>query len=222
MKISRDSHEIIAEFVENNCRVLDVGCAYGDLGALLKEKGCYVVGVEIDEARAKEASQKLDEVVVGDIEKMDLEKKFSKPFDVIVLGDILEHLVDPEAVLTKVRRILIDNGYIVVSLPSIGYWRARAKIFLGKFEYTSGGVFEKTHLRFFTYSTAKHMIEKCGYKVVAEAYTYQPWGWKGLIDRILIRLRKQLGAFQFVFKAVKTHLRTSENEYRGCTNLLTC
>lgn len=198
-----ESHQRIVEYVGKNKRVLDVGCGGGEVGAALKHMGCYVVGIEKNPELAERASKVLDRVLVGDVENDELLEQVSDTFDVIVFGDVLEHLIDPEAVLRKIRDYLRDGGFVVVSVPNIGYWRARGKILLGKFEYSDSGVFDRTHLRFFTYDSAKRMIESCGFKVVEESYTRQPWGWKGFVDSILLRISKRWGAFQFVFKAVK-------------------
>lgn len=63
---------------------------------------------------------------------------------------------------------------------------------------------DRTHLRFYTYSTAKRLIESCGYKIVYEDVTIShPDKWIGKVDKLLVKIRKNLGAFQFIFKAVK-------------------
>jgi len=89
--------------VGKNKRVLDVGCATGYLSKKFREKGCYVVGVEIDEDAGFLARQNWNDVIIGDIESI----KIPYPndfFDVIVCADILEHLKRPDLVLLKLKK----------------------------------------------------------------------------------------------------------------------
>src|SRR5688572_24540602 len=92
-------------FIPPNARILDVGCSSGNLGAALKEqKGDTVVGIDIDEPDIQKAKQVLDEAHVVDLEKDDL-GRFGK-FDVIIMADVIEHLIDPVGVLKKLRPLL--------------------------------------------------------------------------------------------------------------------
>src|SRR5438270_13933851 len=84
-----NSHTLMIELIGSNREVLDVGCANGYLGKILKDRGCTVVGVELEEAAADEAKEILDEVVVGSAETLDLVKELgAERFDVIVFGDV--------------------------------------------------------------------------------------------------------------------------------------
>src|SRR5215207_1882662 len=90
------SHALIVELVGHGKRVLDVGCAAGDLAEVLTEHGCKVTGIEIDPEAARQAERRCERVIVGDVEDLDLSGNLDdESFDVIVLGDVLEHLKDP-------------------------------------------------------------------------------------------------------------------------------
>src|SRR5688572_21871280 len=109
-----NSHTLMVELVGGSKRVLDVGCATGYLAKALVERGCTVSGLEFDAQAAEEARSHLDRLVVGDLETMDLAEAFGdERFDVIVFGDVLEHLRDPLAALRKAEALLADRGSVV-------------------------------------------------------------------------------------------------------------
>src|SRR5688572_27606678 len=121
-----NSHTLMVELVGWNRDVLDVGCANGYLGKVLKDRGCTVVGVEIDAEAARDAKEVLDEVVVGSLEELDLAERFGpERFDVVVFGDVLEHLRDPLVTLRQARRVLRPSGHIVISLPNVAHGSVR-------------------------------------------------------------------------------------------------
>jgi len=146
--------------------VLDVGCAEGAFGSLLKtERGATVWGVEINREAASIAAGKIDEVLIGDIVDVynDLPKSH---FDCIIFNDILEHLVDPWSILKSLSSCLTKNGYIVASIPNIRYYKVIDDLVFRKiFEYQPYGVLDETHLRFFTESTIKSLITSCGFSI---------------------------------------------------------
>ncbi len=144
-------------------RVLDVGCGAGSLGGIIKNYGNYVAGVTISKEEAAIARKKLDKVFVFDVEK-----KLPKlgAYDVILFGDILEHLRDPWSVLAKFRKCLAEHGRVVVSVPNIATWNIRLGLLSGKFHYTKTGLMDETHIRFFTSKTARQLVLKAGYRII--------------------------------------------------------
>jgi 2-polyprenyl-3-methyl-5-hydroxy-6-metoxy-1,4-benzoquinol methylase len=152
-------------------RVLDVGCATGKLGALLKAReGCEVHGVEINSAAAEQARLALDSVMVGDAEKLDL--PFPDGFfDCLIYADVLEHLRNPQEMLLRHTRHLAPGGWVVVSVPNVRSWETLSPlIFRGAWRYQEAGVLDRTHLRFFTRRSAQEMVEGAGYRVVRTVY----------------------------------------------------
>ena len=184
------------QLVEPNKRVLDVGCASGLLGKELKQqKNCHMVGIEIEERAARKATNIYDRVVVADIEYLETIPFSRKYFDIIVLGDVLEHLKNPEKVLQMLREYLADNGYVLISVPNVAHWRIRLKLLFGKFNYSKYGILDENHLRFYTQKTFKQMVEQCGYRVERlEGFGFL-WSniWRGLLASAFIikALKKQ-------------------------------
>lgn len=87
-------------------------------------------------------------------------------FDAIMFSDVLEHMIEPEAALRAAVPLLSDSGVVVASLPNIRHWRGIKSIFIkGEFTYTDSGLFDRTHLRFFTRSTMLRLFETSGFVV---------------------------------------------------------
>jgi len=126
----------MVEMVGSNKNVLDVGCATGYLAKTLKAFGNTVTGLEYDPEAAERARQFADKVVVADLDHSDLTDVLAgETFDVIVFGDVLEHLRDPLPPLRQARSLLAPGGYIVISIPNVAHGDVRMSLLLGRFTY---------------------------------------------------------------------------------------
>ena len=114
-----------------------------------------MVGIDIDEARAKLAQERLNKVIVANVEKMERDPFPDGYFDIIIFADVLEHLKEPETVLRRFKKYLKKDGYALISIPNIANWKMRVYLLFGKWHYKDVGLLDKTHLRFFTLKTAK-------------------------------------------------------------------
>jgi 2-polyprenyl-3-methyl-5-hydroxy-6-metoxy-1,4-benzoquinol methylase len=158
-----NSHTLMVELVGGTKRVLDVGCATGYLAKALAERGCTVSGVEYDAAAAEEARPHLARLVIGDLETMDLAEAFGDDrFDVIVFGDVLEHLKDPLPVLRAAKALLADRGSVVASIPNVAHGSVRLALLAGRFDYQELGLLDSTHVRFFTRSSVEDLFREAG------------------------------------------------------------
>ena len=200
-------------------RVLDIGCSTGVLGAGLKEKitGVYVAGIELDERMANLARNRLDQVVIADIEQLDLAKTWpSEPFDCIIMADILEHLKEPWAVLKKAVNILSDDGIVVISIPNIRHYSTIGSLlFFGYWPYRSRGIHDRTHLRFFTWKNVVELLDFAGLKPVRVIEKYRIIEHPHKLNRFshvlaLPGLRPFL-TFQYLVVASKKGKNTNEN-----------
>jgi len=148
-------------------RVLDVGCGAGALGKLLKEERGVeeVCGVEFIEEAYERAGKVLDRVLLGNIEEMALPWDDGH-FDCIICADVLEHLTDPSAVLAKLSRVLAPQGIIVISIPNARFFDVIRMLSYGSWTYCEQGIMDATHLRFFTRTDLRTMIENGGMEAV--------------------------------------------------------
>jgi 2-polyprenyl-3-methyl-5-hydroxy-6-metoxy-1,4-benzoquinol methylase len=187
-------------------RVLDLGCATGALGAGLKERGdVEVVGVELDPALAREAERRLDRVVVGSAD--DLGADLGR-FDALVAADVLEHLVDPWTALRQAVDLLEPGGTVVVSLPNVRFFETFWQLGVrGHWPRRDHGVFDATHLRWFTLRDARELLEQAGLEVdqVVPLIRIRPKGSR--FDRLFGWLASSplqgFFAFQYVLRGLK-------------------
>jgi 2-polyprenyl-3-methyl-5-hydroxy-6-metoxy-1,4-benzoquinol methylase len=146
-------------------RVLDVGCGAGANAADLRRMGVTeIVGIEIHEPSGVRAREVFDEVLIGAVEEQ--LPNVHGEFDTILCYDVLEHLVDPYAVVQQLRQIATPGGHLHVSLPNARNWTLMRDVALkGSFGYTKEGHRDATHLRWFTKRDAADMLTRAGWKV---------------------------------------------------------
>lgn len=161
-----DRDVILLRHVEDGKRVLELGCSTGYITRRLLQKKCTVTGIENDSEAARAARTTGARVLDRDLNSEDRFAGLQPEFDVVLMGDVLEHLVNPYEVLRQVRDLLSEGGYIVVCLPNVVHWLTRLQIALGQFSYQSVGTLDATHLRFFTPRSAHCMIEEAGYRLL--------------------------------------------------------
>ena len=156
---------IIYDFIPSGSRVLDIGCACGDLGVVLTEnKSCNVYGMEYD---GKSVQIALETLCYRHVWQCNLETlnitdfvDFSNFFDFIVFGDVLEHLQNPYLVVKKILTLLKPDGKCIISLPNVSHGSIKAQIIDDNFIYTPSGTLDETHLRFFTHKTISAFLAK--------------------------------------------------------------
>jgi SAM-dependent methyltransferase len=129
-------------------RALDAGAADGFLAERMTARGWRVTAVERDPVQAALARGKCEQVVVADL--AEAAPRLEGPFDAVVLGDVLEHLSDPLAVLRPLVRLVADGGVLIASVPNVAHLWVRLQLLAGRFEYAERGILDRTHLRFFT------------------------------------------------------------------------
>ena len=144
-------------------RLLDVGCAEGELSVSFLNAGWAVDAVEPDERDANVALQRGINVFVGSL--ADAAGSFADEYDCIVAADVLEHMADPLHAVGSLRDMLSRDGRLVVSLPNIAHLAIRAQLASGRFDYQDRGPLDRTHLRFFTRRTAIELLTSAGLRI---------------------------------------------------------
>ena len=136
-------------------RVLELGCANGLLGRRFKElhPGVQWCGVDVSADAVAAAAQHLDRAVQIDLDSADL-SVLGGGFDVIVIGDLLEHLRDPGRVLSALYDLGSDDARIACCLPNMGHLSVIERLVAGDISYDAAGLLDRTHTRFYTPSSA--------------------------------------------------------------------
>ena len=201
----RERPEIVALVPRGARRILDVGCGEGAMAQRVKQiPGVEeVVGIEMNEEAAAAASQRLDRVIIGDLEKLNLDFPDGY-FDCIICADVLEHLSDPWRSLWQLRRILSDDGVLLACLPNLRNAIPMLKILINRWEYEEEGIVDQTHLRFFTLHTMKKMFRDTGFEsqVVGQNY-YRDWKFR--IARVVtLGIMKPFSVFSYSLYARKS------------------
>ncbi|MGB5157996.1 class I SAM-dependent methyltransferase [Desulfobacterium sp. N47] len=192
--------------------VLEFGASTGYMTRFMAEElKCEVSIVEIDAKAGKLASQYSVNALFGDIENYEWEIEYNgKKFDYILFADVLEHLKYPSQVLKKAAVFLNPGGRIIISIPNAGYNGILADLWMNRFHYRETGLLDDSHIRFFTYESAKELVVNSGltikdicYKKVKLKKSEFKDGWKSLplVIKFLMKLRPMGSVYQFIIEA---------------------
>ena len=123
----KSEYRIIADIVQENTRVLDVGCDEGILMEFLKEnKSVDIRGIEISKKKVQICIAKGLTVIEGNAE-VDLKQFPNKSFDYVVLGQTLQAFVNPEKVIRELLRV---GKKAIVTIPNFGHWKVRLNLLI--------------------------------------------------------------------------------------------
>jgi 2-polyprenyl-3-methyl-5-hydroxy-6-metoxy-1,4-benzoquinol methylase len=150
----------------HDARILEVGCGAGATGALALslDKCATYCGIDICEPAAAIARERISEVLVGDVEKVELPWE-RESFDVLILSEVLEHLSDPWATLRRLRPLMKPAARVFASSPNVSHYSVISMLLRGHWELAEKGTMDRTHLRWMTPQSFCRMFEDCGYHV---------------------------------------------------------
>lgn len=212
-EVENNSHSCILRMVGFNKRVLEAGCASGHVSEKLKAQGCSVVGVEMDATVVQLAQPWVERVVIGDFDDGALWQELEgEDFDVVLFGDVLEHLRDPLSTLCEAVKHLRPSGVAVISVPNITHADVKVALLNGTFPYRDSGLLDRTHIHFFTKESVMDLVKRAGlipteiYRVTVPAFAteigVQPSDVSGEVLEAVVRERES-ETYQFVVRAVR-------------------
>ncbi|MHB1522330.1 MAG: class I SAM-dependent methyltransferase [Ferrimicrobium sp.] len=160
------THSTLLGLIPEHSRVLELGCASGYFGTLMQQRGCKVWGIDSDAA----ALARIPEGVYESVSHADLDSGPMYPLplhsaDVVLAADVLEHLREPAALLSRVHEVLAPWGLLIVSIPNVAHVSVRFPLLFGKFQYQSSGILDRTHLHFYTFASACELIDQAGFEI---------------------------------------------------------
>jgi 2-polyprenyl-3-methyl-5-hydroxy-6-metoxy-1,4-benzoquinol methylase len=152
-------------------KICEFGCGGGALAAAVRAKNpepIYYVGLEIDDAAIQRAKPHLDLAVQCNLDLIPSWRdneviSNSLPdnyFDCVIFGDVLEHLRDPENVLRQAVSKLRPGGAVITCIPNVQHWTVFANLVLGSWPQTDSGIFDRTHIRWFTLRDMVELLNK--------------------------------------------------------------
>jgi 2-polyprenyl-3-methyl-5-hydroxy-6-metoxy-1,4-benzoquinol methylase len=161
---------LLEEFAHPPRLLLDIGCASGQLGQVVKAQhpGCRTIGIEPDAATARLAAQNLDRVLCGRFEDFDLEAEGIAPgsVDTVVAADVLEHMYDPWHAMAGLKRYLSPDAQVILSIPNTrNLALIKALLDDGRWTYEETGALDITHVRFFTLREIEAFLVQTGYRL---------------------------------------------------------
>lgn len=166
--------DVLAHVPVAAARILDIGCSTGALGAAIKARqAARVVGVDVVPEYVLEAQARIDRAECMDARAFAEQRLEEERFDCIVCADVLEHLIDPWAVLATAVAHLDPGGIVIVSLPNV-LWFQNALRLLREHRWPreDQGIFDRTHLRWFSLSDAHDLVRSAGLEVVSTEFRF--------------------------------------------------
>lgn len=211
--------------------VLEFGCANGRMTKFMKEElHCKVYIVEYEFEAFQEALNYAENGICSNIMKFEWIEKFQKiKFDYIIFADVLEHLSNPKYVLQETKKLLKEDGRVLVSLPNVAHNDILINLYNDMFNYTSTGLLDDTHIHLFGKGNIKGLCEEAGYRIVSQEYTYCKTGESeqalGLNVpnelKKLLTFRRYGKVYQFVLELMKdenTSFSILDEEKQGVWN----
>ncbi|HKQ72075.1 MAG TPA: class I SAM-dependent methyltransferase, partial [Polyangiaceae bacterium] len=159
--------------VKERPKVLDIGCGCGGNARAVRalRPDAILYGIEPNPRAAELSSEIFDHLHRGDTQSW-LAQTQSEKFDAVILSDVLEHVADPMAFLRALTAHAgVRDARWVISVPNYAVWYNRIRTVLGRFEYTWSGLYDRTHLRFYTRRSVQKLLRECGFRIVEDRCT---------------------------------------------------
>jgi 2-polyprenyl-3-methyl-5-hydroxy-6-metoxy-1,4-benzoquinol methylase len=162
--------EIINQLDPKEINILDIGCYDGTFLSLIKNRNNNFYGVEANDwgvEKSRKKRIKIQQFFFDGKESLPYEDNF---FDIVVAGEIIEHIFDTDLFLAEIKRVLKPEGKLLISTPNIASLGRRLLLLLGispLIELSPNEPESVGHIRYFTFKTLKKILEKHGFKILS-------------------------------------------------------
>ena len=170
--------KIVAQIKENS-DVLEFGPGNGRMTSyLMEEKKCQVSIVELDKELYDHVSQFSTNAFYGNIDENDWVEYFAgKTFDYIVFADVLEHLMNPQSALAKVKPFLKPGGQILITFPNLAHNSVLIDLFNNRLTWNETGLLDATHKSFYLQEGFEKVFAEVGLYIAKEDFTFNQVGY---------------------------------------------
>lgn len=166
LKDLENVHTLAVLAVPPGSRVLDLGAADGAVACALRDRGCQVTAIERDAEGVAALIARGLTTIQADLDTLPADAVPPAAFDVVLMLDVLEHLVDPGALLARTRAWLAPGGRALLSVPNVTHGAVRLSLLQGRFPRTDVGLLDRTHLHFFDQDSLQALVTGAGFGVL--------------------------------------------------------
>lgn len=140
--------------------ILDIGCGGGSLAEKLILSGKVIDGISISPNELQEAKEFLRQGYLFNLENGLPPEIKSNGYDCVICSHILEHIAYPEKLLEDIKNVLKPGGTLVVALPNLFHYKTRLQLLQGNFPYSETGIWDYTHVRWYTFKSALKLFSQ--------------------------------------------------------------
>jgi len=156
---------IVLSLIGKKKRVLDVGCYDGTISKLIMNNDNEVYGVDVSSKGVELAKQKGIKAIVHDVEEsLPFPENF---FDVVFIGEVIEHVFDTDRFLEEIKRALKVKGYLIITTPNLASLGRRILLLIGKnpLVETRANETASGHIRYFVKHSLYELLESHQFKI---------------------------------------------------------
>lgn len=202
---------VLDQIITKNICVLDIGCGNGDNAQILKDRGCTIDGITLSPKEAESVKDILRNVYIHNLENglPNLEGKY----DYVICSHVLEHIGYPEKLLHDIYKSLKQDGKLVVALPNVMHYKFRIELLKGNFPFEESGIWDYTHLRWYTFDSARTLLIQNGFKIekafvdgdvpLLSIFNFVPKRVRNKVYKILSFISKGFFGGQLIYVATK-------------------
>ena len=153
---------------DTSASILDVGAGTGDLLLLIKQRGyTNIRGFDYSATARHHAASRAIHLEEANLEDPTLANRIKDQFDVVICGEVLEHIFDPQRVLPVLKDLLKDQGKLIITVPNAGWWLNGVLLtFFPQLVRLSPAFGVWTHVNQFTAYSLRKLLESSGLRLV--------------------------------------------------------